>query len=109
MSISIAQASGFIEELLNVIEDVYWECTALDTKNLCFNTVRLLQTELTELTKVSVQDHHYEYEIIAYQDNTVIETLSQLDHMLKDAVLRTQTQNHLRPLMQQAMDVFSRP
>ncbi|MGR6873002.1 hypothetical protein ACU6U9_11995 [Pseudomonas sp. HK3] len=109
MSISIAQATGFIEEILGVIEDVYWECTALDTKNQCFNAVRLLQTELTELTKVSVQDHHYEYEIIAYQDNTVIDTLSQLDHMLKDAVLRTRTHNHLKPLLQQAMEIFAHP
>jgi hypothetical protein len=107
MSISIAQATGFIEELLSVVEDVYWECTSMETKNLCFNTVRLLQTELTELTKVSVQDHHYDYEIIAYQDNTVIETLSQLDHMLKGAVLRTRTKNNLKPLLLQAMDIFA--
>lgn len=109
MSISIAHATVFIEELLGIIEDVYWECTALDTKNQCFNAVRLLQSELTELTKVSVQDHHYEYEIIAYQDNTVIDALSQLDNMLKDTVLRTKTQKLLKPLLQQAMDVFAHP
>jgi hypothetical protein len=107
MSTSIAQATVFIEELLSVIEDVYWECTALDTKNLCFNTVRLLQTELTELAKVSAQDHHYEYEIIAYQDNTVIDTLSQLEQLLKGAVLRTSTQTNLKPLLIQAMDMFA--
>jgi len=108
MSISIAQATGFIEDLLSVVEDVYWECTALDTKNLCFNTVRLLQTELTELTKVSVQDHHYEYEVISYQDNTVIDTLSQLEHTLNDSVLRTSTEANLKPLLKQAMSIFAR-
>ncbi|NVK36779.1 MAG: hypothetical protein HWE18_02535 [Gammaproteobacteria bacterium] len=107
MSISISKASVFIEELLAVIEDVYWECTTMEMKNLCFNAVRLLQTELTELTKVSVQDHHYDYEIIAYQDNTVLETLNQLGHMLTDCVLRTQTKNTLHPLLKQAQQVFA--
>ncbi|MAA70850.1 MAG: hypothetical protein CL679_03865 [Bermanella sp.] len=107
MSISIAQATGFIEELLSVIEDVYWESTSMETKNLCFNTVRLLQSELTELTKVSVQDHHYEYESITYQDNTVIENLSLLEHTLKQVVLRTRTQKSLKPLLLRAMDIFA--
>ncbi|GAA6134993.1 hypothetical protein NBRC116188_17830 [Oceaniserpentilla sp. 4NH20-0058] len=107
MSISISQATVFIEELLAVLEDVYWECSTMDLKNQCFNAVRLLQTELTELTKVSVQDHHYEYEIIAYQDNTVLETLNNLDHLLKSSVLRTRTEANLKPLFAQAMEVFS--
>lgn len=107
MSISISQATVFIEELLSVLEDVYWECSTIDLKNQCFNAVRLLQIELTELTKVSVQDHHYDYEIITYQDNTVIETLNLLDHLLKDSVLRTRTEEHLRPLLAQATEVFS--
>jgi len=107
MSISISQATVFIEELLSVLEDVYWECCAVDVKNQCFNAVRLLQIELTELTKVSVQDHHYEYEIIAYQDNTVLETLTSLEHLLKSSVLRTRTEASLRPLLSQATEVFS--
>jgi len=107
MSISISQATVFIEELLSVLEDVYWECGTIEMKNQCFNAVRLLQMELTELTKVSAQDHHYEYEIIAYQDNTVLETLNQLDHMLKSTVLRTRTEANLKPLLSQADQVFS--
>lgn len=108
MSISISQATVFIEELLGVLEDAYWECSSMDLKNQCFNAVRLLQIELTELTKVSVQDHHYEYEIISSQDNTLIETLNMLDHLLKQSVLRNRTQANLRPLMTQAAEIFSR-
>lgn len=108
MSISISQAMVFIEELLAVLEDVYWECHSMDMKNQCFNAVRLLQVELTELTKVSVQDHHYEYEIIAYQDNTVLDTLNSLDKLLQDTVLRTRTEANLRPLLGQATQVFNR-
>ena len=106
MAITIAQASVFIEELLEVLENVYWESNSINIKNQCFNAVRLLQGELTELTKVSIQDHHYEYEIISCSSSVMLESVMQLNTLLENEALRIRTSGQLTPLMEQAGQIY---
>lgn len=106
MAMTIDRASAFVAELLDVLEDLYWESSSTPVKNQCFNAVRLLQAEVTELTKISVQDHHYEYEIIACPPHIMISTLEQLNSLLKNEVIRTRTRAILEPLMAQAKQVL---
>lgn len=106
MAMTIDQASAFVAELLDVLEDLYWESSSIPVKNQCFNAVRLLQAEVTELTKISVQDHHYEYEIIACPPHIMIGTLDRLKELLKDEVMRTRTQALLEPLMAQTKQIL---
>ena len=106
MTMSIAQASTFLGELLNVLENLYWESSSLNMKNQCFNGVRLVQQEITELTKVSVQDHHYDYEIIACPEPVMAEVLSQLETLSQEETLRTCTAAQLKPLLEQGKAVF---
>ncbi len=107
MTSSIAQASVFVTELIDVLEDLYWESPAISVKNQCFNAVRFLQTELTELTKVSVQDHHYEYEIISCSANDMEHCLKNLSTLIEKETLRTRTRAHLMPLLKKAQKFFS--
>lgn len=106
MSITIAKATVLVSELVDVLENVYWEAPSITIKNQCFNMVRILQQEITELTKVSVQDHHYEYETIACPGKKVAEGLKALSKLLDGEVLRTQTELQLSPLLDQAKSVF---
>jgi hypothetical protein len=107
MAISIAKASVFVTELLEVLEDLYWESPNITVKNQCFNVVRLLQQELTELTKVSVQDHHYDYELIACSAKDMNQCLDELSQLLSSEALRTRTRNHLLPLLEKSRKVFA--
>lgn len=106
MAVSIAKASVYLEELLNCIENIYWEANDIPSKDVCFNLIRLLHSEITELNKVSVQDHHYDYEIIAYPPTTVIEAVEDLQSHLKNMVLRTQTRVQVMPLLENRHEYF---
>jgi hypothetical protein len=107
MAITIAQGSLLVSELLEVFEHVYWESPSVSVKNQCFNVVRLLQQELTELTKVSVQDHHYEYEPIASPARVFAKELNLIMSLLSNEVLRTTTQQQLHDVLEQANQVYS--
>ena len=63
--ITIAQATNLLDEFILVLEDTYWEANELIVKDEVFAVIRLLSGELTELQKVSVQDDHYDYEVIS--------------------------------------------
>ncbi|MFT6261474.1 MAG: hypothetical protein ACJA0E_001937 [Bermanella sp.] len=106
MSTTIAKASVLISELVDVIESLYWEASSMIIKNQCFNVVRILQQEITELTKVSVQDHHYEYETIACPGKKLAADLERLSSLIEAEVLRTQTEDVLVPLLAEAKSVF---
>lgn len=106
MAITIAQGSLLVSELLEVFEHVYWESPSVNVKNQCFNVVRILQQELTELTKVSVQDHHYDYEPIASPAKVFAEELDLIVSLLKGQVLRTTTQQQLNDALHQASKVY---
>ncbi len=108
MAISIAKASVFITELLEILEDLYWESPNVTVKNQCFNVIRLLQQELTELTKISVQDHHYDYEIIASSVSDMDSGLADLSALLVREALRIRTKNQLTPLLEKSKMVFSK-
>jgi len=106
MTVSIAKASIYIDELLTAIENVYWEANRVETKDLCFNLIQLLQSEITELNKVSVQDNHYEYEIIAFPPTVMGEATEELKSHLKTCVLRTQTRIQITPLLANSAEYF---
>ena len=106
MAITIAQGSALVSELLEVMENVYWESPSVTVKNQCFNIVRILHQELTELTKVSVQDHHYEYEAISVSGAVFAQELARLSQLLATEVLRTTTQGLLHGALEQARAVY---
>ncbi len=105
MTISITQASAFIAELIEVLENLYWEAPSVAVKNQCFNGVHFLQNERTELTKISVQDHHYEYEIISCSAKNMKHSLNNLSKLIEHEVLRAKTRSQLIPLLKSA-DIY---
>ncbi len=107
MTASITQASAFVAELLEVLEDLYWESPSITVKNQCFNALRFLQNERTELTKISVQDHHYEYEIISCPATDMEHCLTNLTQLIEGEVLRARTRSQLMPLLEKAKSYFS--
>lgn len=104
---SIGEATSFIVELLELLENTYWETHSIVVKDQCFNVIRLLQNEITELTKISVQDHHYEYEVIVCQPAQMKSTIDELEDILAGEVLRQRTREHVVPALEKAKSVFS--
>ena len=76
-TLTIAEASELIWELLQSLEDSYWEASHCDDKDRVFNLMQILNAEYMELLKVSVQDHHYEYEVISTSQATLMQLVSE--------------------------------
>ena len=106
MSITIAKATVLVSDMVDIFEQVYWESPSITIKNQCFNLVRTMQQEMTELTKVSVQDHHYDYEVITCSGEKIVAGITKLDDLLKSEVMRNQTQSQFQILVKQALSAF---
>lgn len=75
-AMTIAQASELVWDLIQALEDAYWEASHCDDKDRVFNLMQMLNSEYMELLKISVQDHHYEYEVITTSHAALLQLLS---------------------------------
>ena len=105
--ITIAQATKLLDELVMVLEDVYWEANELVVKDEVFATIRLLSAELTELQKVSVQDDHYDYEVISTKSSVLRDSVKGIQENVLPRILRTQTKQKLIPYLDNGMEAFA--
>src|SRR5262245_23705807 len=62
---SIADAVDNIENLLEAMDDAYWEAASIEKKDCIYSIVSLLHVERAELAKLSIQDHGLPYEPIS--------------------------------------------
>ncbi|MAS23774.1 MAG: hypothetical protein CMH99_00295, partial [Oceanospirillaceae bacterium] len=79
-ALSISQASELIWELNQTLEDAYWEASSMEEKDRIFNLIQLMMGEYMELLKVSVQDHHYDYEVISTSQEVLLQVMKDLQH-----------------------------
>ena len=105
--ITIGDASSFIVEFLELMENLYWETNSVDVKDQCFNLIRLLQNEITELTKISVQDYNYEYEAINCRPTQMKISIDELENLISGEVLRQRTRELLLPAISKAQLMYS--
>jgi len=106
--ITISQASELIWDLLKTLEDAYWEASTCKDKDLVFNLLQLLNSENMELAKISIQDHHYEYEVITTSKEALQQTLVSFQQHSNDTVRRQVTALKLRNLLNQLSSYLSR-
>jgi hypothetical protein len=104
--ITIAEATNLINEFGVVLEDLYWESNSLDSKDRVFVTISLLTKELMELQKVSVQDDHYDYEVISTKASTLRDCVKDLQDSVLPEVIRVETKQRIAPFIEQSLDVF---
>lgn len=104
--ITIAEATNLINDFSVVLEGLYWELNSLEGKDRVFVTISLLTTELMELQKVSVQDDHYDYEVISTKASTVRDCVKELQDSVLPTVIRVETKQRIAPFIEQALDVF---
>lgn len=98
-SITISQASELIWELIQTLEDTYWEANHCDSKDQVFNLMRLLTNEYMELLKISVQDHHYEYEVITVSLHELRHALEEFQTVCNTLTRRQRTTERLAGLL----------
>lgn len=90
---TVADALHVFYELNSEFSNAYWEMNEINNKDMFFAMKCMLQDELDELHKLSMQDHEYPYEVI----NPVVLNLSiklrRVLPKLDTVVFRTETLN----------------
>ena len=61
---TIAQAVKTIESVLQILDEAYWGASNIAYKDNFYDLISVLQKELSELAKLSVEDHYMAYEPI---------------------------------------------
>jgi hypothetical protein len=92
---SITDAIRTLEELISSLNNAYWEASTLDRKDRFYDVISTINVELSELAKLSIQDHHLEYEPITPEFRQANAKLSNLRKLLDDSVLRSSTASKL--------------
>lgn len=96
---SISEAMKVLEELLTELDDAYWESATFEHKDFFHDVLGATHGELSELSKLSVQDHHLIYEPITAEFRIARVKLGRLRKLLDDYVPRSRTAARLEVLI----------
>lgn len=62
---TIASAIPILEELNLALDSAYWEANSMNVKDAIYDCINAINKELSELNKLSIQDHNMSYEAIS--------------------------------------------
>lgn len=105
---SIARAIRVLEGLLGGLDQAYWEANSLDRKDFFYDLISALHAELSELGKLSVQDHDLDYEPVTEEFRTARSKLSRLRKLMDEFALRSTTAARLENLISEVMIIMGR-
>jgi len=96
---NISTAISIMEELLANLDNAYWEATDIERKDIFYNIISAINRELTELAKLSIQDHNLEYEPVTAEFRIARSKLRGLHELVDGCVLRSRTAINLEALI----------
>ncbi len=108
-TLTIASAVENIYDLNKVLDDAYWEANNCEEKDHVYNLMFILNAEFIELSKVSVQDHHFEYEVISVSREALKQALSQFQQRVPLQIRRQSTLTRLNSLLNQLIVALETP
>ncbi|OZG73281.1 hypothetical protein BTA51_12455 [Hahella sp. CCB-MM4] len=102
----ISDASSVFLSLLEVLNDAYWEASTIENKDTVYDVLSIFNQEIAELNKLSIQDHHYPYEMITDGIRYVSPKLHRLQSTVDHVVERTTTQVRLKQLLKSVITII---
>ncbi len=103
---NVAEALNVFYELKAALENAYWETNDINQKDRFFSMKSMLQDELDELHKLSLQDHSYPYEAINPSVPRLKVRLQSLLENLDSVVYRPESFQSLAELIPKTTDLF---
>jgi len=104
-SAKISEACTEFYNLIEVLDDAYWEASTIVNKDTIFNVLSVFQQENAELNKLSIQDHHYPYEMVTEGVRQIGPSLHRMQEQIDHIVERTSTKISLRPILQKVINI----
>ena len=103
---TISDACREFLALAEALDDAYWEASTITSKDIIYDVLSVFQQEIAELNKLSIQDHHYPFEMITDGIRYVGPKLRRLQDHLGEVVERTRTQTILRQLLKNVIIIL---
>ena len=75
-------------------------------KDMLYDIISILSQEVAEINKLSIQDHHYPYEVITEGIRRVVPKLERLDENREDVIQRTQTLTDFRDILSSVLGIL---
>ncbi|UZE96103.1 hypothetical protein [Alkalimarinus alittae] len=104
--VTIASTIQEFMSFIELMDDAYWEAATLESKDLLYDIISIFSLEISELNKLSIQDHHYPYEIITEGIRRVIPKIERLDEKKEDVIQRTQTLIDIKEVMSNVLSIL---
>lgn len=105
---NISSAIRVLEGLLAGLDQAYWEANSLDRKDFFYDLISALHAELSELGKLSVQDHDLVYEPVTEEFRAARPKLGRLLKLIDEFALRSTTATRLDQVINEAMVLMGR-
>jgi hypothetical protein len=103
---SVADTLREYLSLLELLDDAYWEAGTMEHKDMLYDIISILSQEVAEMNKLSLDDHHYPYEVITEGMRRVVPRLERLDEQRENIILRTQTLTDFRDILSSVMGIL---
>lgn len=103
---TISDACTEFYNLIEVLDDAYWEASTIVNKDTIFNVLSVFQKENAELNKLSIQDHHYAYEMVTEDVQHIGPELHRLETQIDTFIARSSTQVRLRNLLHRVIEII---
>lgn len=91
MAASITSAIPDLENLAATLDRAYWEANSIKAKDSIYDCYTAVNKELSELGKLSIQDHDLDYEPISHEFKIMNRRLPIFKKQLDDYVVRIAT------------------
>lgn len=104
---TIADAIDKFATLTELLDNAYWECTEIADKDFIYNIISVVHQESTELNKLSIQDHHYPYEVITERIHRIIPNLIELRDHCGEILLRTTSAYEVEEMTEQVLNILA--
>lgn len=105
---TVSKAIVTLQELLSGLDKAYWEANTADNKDFFYDIIHAIHVELSELNKLSIQDHDLHYESVTESFGVAQVKLIQLNKYMHELVLHSGTAASLERMIPDALTLTMR-
>ncbi|WP_086931821.1 hypothetical protein [Agarilytica rhodophyticola] len=92
---TISYATEALEELHQALIAAYWDSNCVSRKDTVFDILSTISAELSELAKLSIEDHNMGYEPVSVHFPECARKIKQLQNHIDEWFARTETAQKL--------------
>ena len=106
METTLSQATDLFDQLVNLLDNAYWEASNIEHKDLIHNLQRISSIELIELNKVSGLDADMPYEAATYGLRSSKMEFRKLMEKIQEICRRTKTSTDLNNILPDVIKII---